>query len=120
MAGILPSPILRPRVKRGRVLPHAGFRRHCSSITRPSSQTYTGAMESQTLACRIGAGLSTSESAWEAAREAAREARRKPSRRADPFPPPFGSRTRLFRPITYPQEAVVASASGGGSQGAAA
>jgi small ligand-binding sensory domain FIST len=32
-------------------------------------------MESQTLACRIGAGLSTSESAWEAAREAAREAR---------------------------------------------
>jgi small ligand-binding sensory domain FIST len=31
-------------------------------------------MESQTLACRIGAGLSTSESAWEAAREAAREA----------------------------------------------
>ena len=75
MAGILPSPILRPRVKRGRVLSHAGFRRHCSSITRPSSQTYTGAMEAQTLACRIGAGLSTSESAWEAAREAAREAR---------------------------------------------
>ncbi|HEY3068959.1 MAG TPA: FIST N-terminal domain-containing protein [Gaiellaceae bacterium] len=32
-------------------------------------------MEAQTLACRIGAGLSTSESAWEAAREAAREAR---------------------------------------------
>jgi small ligand-binding sensory domain FIST len=32
-------------------------------------------MASQTLACRIGAGLSTSESAWEAAREAAREAR---------------------------------------------
>src|SRR6266542_760518 len=32
-------------------------------------------MEPQTLACRIGAGLSTSESAWEAAREAAREAR---------------------------------------------
>jgi small ligand-binding sensory domain FIST len=32
-------------------------------------------MESQTLACRIGAGLSTSESAWEAATEAAREAR---------------------------------------------
>jgi small ligand-binding sensory domain FIST len=32
-------------------------------------------MESQMLACRIGAGLSTSESAWEAAREAAREAR---------------------------------------------
>ena len=32
-------------------------------------------MESQTLACRIGAGLSTSESAWDAAKEAAREAR---------------------------------------------
>jgi small ligand-binding sensory domain FIST len=32
-------------------------------------------MEPQTLACRIGAGLSTSESAWEAATEAAREAR---------------------------------------------
>jgi small ligand-binding sensory domain FIST len=32
-------------------------------------------MEAQTLACRIGAGLSTSESAWDAAREAAREAR---------------------------------------------
>jgi len=30
---------------------------------------------SQTLACRIGAGLSTSESAWDAAGEAAREAR---------------------------------------------
>jgi small ligand-binding sensory domain FIST len=30
---------------------------------------------SQTLTCRIGAGLSTSESAWDAAREAAREAR---------------------------------------------
>jgi small ligand-binding sensory domain FIST len=37
-------------------------------------QTYTGAMEPQTLTCRIGAGLSTSESAWDAAREAAREA----------------------------------------------
>jgi small ligand-binding sensory domain FIST len=32
-------------------------------------------MEPQTLACRIGAGLSTSESAWEAATEAACEAR---------------------------------------------
>ena len=32
-------------------------------------------MASQTLACRIGAGLSASESAWEAATEAAREAR---------------------------------------------
>src|SRR6266702_6642835 len=32
-------------------------------------------MEPQTLACRIGAGLSTSESAWDAATEAAREAR---------------------------------------------
>ncbi len=32
-------------------------------------------MESRTLACRIGAGLSTSPSAWEAATEAAREAR---------------------------------------------
>ena len=32
-------------------------------------------MESQTLTCRIGAGLSTSESAWQAAREAAHEAR---------------------------------------------
>jgi small ligand-binding sensory domain FIST len=32
-------------------------------------------MASQTLACRIGAGLSTSESAWEAATEAARDAR---------------------------------------------
>ncbi len=32
-------------------------------------------MERQTLACRIGAGLSTSESAWDAATEAAREAR---------------------------------------------
>ena len=32
-------------------------------------------MEPQTLACQIGAGLSTSESAWEAATEAAREAR---------------------------------------------
>src|SRR6266498_5686917 len=32
-------------------------------------------MEPQTLACRIGAGLSTSESAWAAATEAAREAR---------------------------------------------
>ncbi|MGH3007484.1 MAG: FIST N-terminal domain-containing protein, partial [Gaiellaceae bacterium] len=31
-------------------------------------------MESRTLACRIGAGLSTSESARDAAREAAREA----------------------------------------------
>jgi small ligand-binding sensory domain FIST len=31
-------------------------------------------MEAQTLACRIGAGLSTSESAWEAATEAARAA----------------------------------------------
>ena len=33
------------------------------------------AMESQTLACRIGAGLSTSPSAWQATTEAAREAR---------------------------------------------
>jgi small ligand-binding sensory domain FIST len=32
-------------------------------------------MEPQTLACRIGAGLSTSESVWVAATEAAREAR---------------------------------------------
>jgi small ligand-binding sensory domain FIST len=32
-------------------------------------------MEAQTLACRIGAGLSTSESAWDAATEAARDAR---------------------------------------------
>ena len=32
-------------------------------------------MESQTLTCRIGAGLATSESAWDAATEAAREAR---------------------------------------------
>jgi small ligand-binding sensory domain FIST len=32
-------------------------------------------MESQTLTCRIGAGLSTSESAWDAAAAAAREAR---------------------------------------------
>jgi len=32
-------------------------------------------MASQALACRIGAGLSTSESAWDAATEAAREAR---------------------------------------------
>ena len=32
-------------------------------------------MEPQTFACRIGAGLSTSESAWDAATEAAREAR---------------------------------------------
>jgi small ligand-binding sensory domain FIST len=32
-------------------------------------------MEFQALACRIGAGLSTSESAWDAAAEAAREAR---------------------------------------------
>ena len=32
-------------------------------------------MASHTLACRIGAGLSTSGSAWEAVREAAREAR---------------------------------------------
>ncbi len=32
-------------------------------------------MEPKTLACRIGAGLSTSESAWDAATEAAREAR---------------------------------------------
>jgi small ligand-binding sensory domain FIST len=32
-------------------------------------------VESRTLACRIGAGLSTSESAWDAATEAAREAR---------------------------------------------
>jgi small ligand-binding sensory domain FIST len=32
-------------------------------------------MESRTLACRIGAGLSTSEAAWDAATEAAREAR---------------------------------------------
>jgi small ligand-binding sensory domain FIST len=31
--------------------------------------------EPQTLACRIGAGLSTSESAWDAATEAARDAR---------------------------------------------
>jgi small ligand-binding sensory domain FIST len=41
-----------------------------------SAPTYTGPpMESQTLACRIGAGLSTLESAWEGATEAAREAR---------------------------------------------
>jgi small ligand-binding sensory domain FIST len=33
-------------------------------------------MESQALACRIGAGLSTSESAWDAATDAARQARR--------------------------------------------
>jgi small ligand-binding sensory domain FIST len=33
-------------------------------------------MALQTLACRIGAGLSTSESAWDAAAEAARDARR--------------------------------------------
>jgi small ligand-binding sensory domain FIST len=32
-------------------------------------------MEPETLACRIGAGLSTSESAWEAATEAGRQAR---------------------------------------------
>jgi small ligand-binding sensory domain FIST len=32
-------------------------------------------VESRTLACRIGAGLSTSESTWDAATEAAREAR---------------------------------------------
>ena len=32
-------------------------------------------MEARTLTCRIGAGLSTSESAWDAATEAAREAR---------------------------------------------
>ena len=32
-------------------------------------------MEPRTLTCRIGAGLSTSESAWDAATEAAREAR---------------------------------------------
>src|SRR3989441_11502297 len=32
-------------------------------------------MEPQALTCRIGAGLSTSESAWDAATEAAREAR---------------------------------------------
>ncbi len=32
-------------------------------------------MEPQTLACRIGAGLSTSESGWDATTEAAREAR---------------------------------------------
>src|SRR5438132_9553029 len=32
-------------------------------------------MEPQTLACRIGAGVSTSESAWDAATDAAREAR---------------------------------------------
>jgi small ligand-binding sensory domain FIST len=32
-------------------------------------------MESQTLTCRIGAGLSTSEPSWDAATEAAREAR---------------------------------------------
>jgi small ligand-binding sensory domain FIST len=32
-------------------------------------------VESRTLACRIGAGLSTSESAWDAATDAAREAR---------------------------------------------
>src|SRR5438128_7881666 len=32
-------------------------------------------MPPRTLTCRIGAGLSTSESAWEAATEAAREAR---------------------------------------------
>src|SRR5512132_1597750 len=41
-----------------------------------SSPAYTGrAMESEALACRIGAGLSTSLSTWEAATEAAREAR---------------------------------------------
>src|SRR2546425_5358445 len=38
-------------------------------------RTLGPAMEPQTLACRIGAGLSTSESAWDAAAEAAREAR---------------------------------------------
>src|SRR5207237_7364133 len=34
------------------------------------------AMEQRTLACRIGAGLSTETSTWDAATEAAREARR--------------------------------------------
>src|SRR6266498_3697865 len=37
-------------------------------------RTLGPAMEPQTLTCRIGAGLSTSESAWEAATQAAREA----------------------------------------------
>jgi small ligand-binding sensory domain FIST len=40
-------------------------------------------VESQTLACRIGAGLSTSESARDAASEAAHEARRDAPARAD-------------------------------------
>lgn len=40
-----------------------------------SRHTLGPAVESRTLACRIGAGLSTSESAWDAATEAAREAR---------------------------------------------
>jgi len=42
---------------------------------QPRRQTYTGAMEPQTLTCRIGAGLSTAESARDAGTEAAREAR---------------------------------------------
>ena len=45
------------------------------SITTPSWPTYTCAVGSRTLTCRIGAGLSTSESARDAAREAASEAR---------------------------------------------
>jgi small ligand-binding sensory domain FIST len=40
-----------------------------------AQRTLGRAMAPQTLACRIGAGLSTSESAWDAATEAAREAR---------------------------------------------
>jgi hypothetical protein len=49
---------------------------HGSARSPAASPTYTGpAMKPQTLACRIGAGLSTSDSAWDAATEAAREAR---------------------------------------------
>jgi small ligand-binding sensory domain FIST len=39
------------------------------------ADVHCGGMERGRLACRIGAGLSTSESAWDAATEAAREAR---------------------------------------------
>jgi small ligand-binding sensory domain FIST len=52
----------------------AGLGRHCSTM-QSCRRTLRLAMEPQTLACRIGAGLSTSESAWDAAAEAAREAR---------------------------------------------
>src|SRR5438034_202495 len=45
-------------------------------ISRPDGRTLPPAMRRETLACRIGAGVSTAASAWDAATGAARAARR--------------------------------------------